>query len=238
MKKKRTCLLLAMLLIVGILPMAALADGSTAFAVGTVSGLPGAEVELPVTISGSAFAAFTIEISYPGVLTFKGISFGNAQIVDSVEGQDTSDITNGLYAINGNRITYVNGASVSGGTLTLKFAINDEGKAGDYDVSITVTEIRDIDEQSLGSAVTPGKVTVTEAPAEPDYILGDVNGDGNVNSRDVRVLYQYTSRQIDAYAALRAAGDVNGDGNVNSRDVRVLYQYTSKQISEFPITVD
>ena len=49
-------------------------------------------------------------------------------------------------------------------------------------------------------------------------ILGDLNGDGFVNTGDVSVLYQ---------AILSGSTDVeydlNGDGNVNTGDVSLLY---------------
>ena len=57
----------------------------------------------------------------------------------------------------------------------------------------------------------------------PDYIPGDVNGDGKVNVRDIGVMQQYMNGwevTMDMDAA-----DVNNDGKVNVRDIGVMQQY-------------
>ena len=57
-------------------------------------------------------------------------------------------------------------------------------------------------------------------------LLGDVNGDGKVNNRDLGLLQQYlndidvSNKNFDM-----AAADVNGDGKVNNRDAARLMQY-------------
>ncbi len=53
---------------------------------------------------------------------------------------------------------------------------------------------------------------------EPQPVRGDLNGDGQVNSGDVSVLYDIIIRGKNDPAA-----DLNDDGNVNTGDVSVLY---------------
>lgn len=56
--------------------------------------------------------------------------------------------------------------------------------------------------------------------------LGDVNGDGNVNVRDARLLLRYvTALTEENELVLLAAADVNGDGRVNVRDARAILIY-------------
>ena len=54
-----------------------------------------------------------------------------------------------------------------------------------------------------------------------DFLPGDVNGDGKVNSTDVMMLRKFISNpntvEID-----KSAADMNGDGKVNSTDVMLL----------------
>ncbi len=58
-----------------------------------------------------------------------------------------------------------------------------------------------------------------------DYIPGDINGDGNVNNKDLTRLFQYLSDwDVEVNSA---ALDVNGDGNVNNKDLTRLFQYLS-----------
>ena len=50
--------------------------------------------------------------------------------------------------------------------------------------------------------------------------VGDVNGDGEVNTSDVVAVYNFI---IDGTGVTKEAADVNGDGDVNSTDVVAIY---------------
>lgn len=53
-----------------------------------------------------------------------------------------------------------------------------------------------------------------------EYLLGDVNGDGQVTSVDVTVLYNFLLNGDDSNMV---NGDQNGDGAISSNDVTVVY---------------
>ena len=53
-----------------------------------------------------------------------------------------------------------------------------------------------------------------------DVILGDANGDGKVNNRDLGILQQYLNDWNVTIAS--DAADLNGDGKVNNRDLGML----------------
>ena len=55
------------------------------------------------------------------------------------------------------------------------------------------------------------------------YISGDVNGDGNVNNKDLGVLRRWLNDWDVAIDEL--AADVNRDGNVNNKDLGILRRY-------------
>lgn len=57
------------------------------------------------------------------------------------------------------------------------------------------------------------------------WLYGDVNYDGNVNSRDATQALRYDSGVRTFAPDELLAGDVNGDGNVNSRDVTQISRY-------------
>jgi len=63
---------------------------------------------------------------------------------------------------------------------------------------------------------------------------GDMNGDGNVNSADVRYLALHLAGNP-SYAVLHSDGDVNSDGNVNSADVRYLALYLAGNPAYSPL---
>ncbi len=56
-------------------------------------------------------------------------------------------------------------------------------------------------------------------------MAGDINGDGNVNNKDLTRLFQYLSGYD--VTVVEAALDTNGDGNVNNKDLTRLFQYLS-----------
>ena len=63
-------------------------------------------------------------------------------------------------------------------------------------------------------------------PIDPDegYVLGDANGDGEVDNRDAMILDRYIAGWVgyDAYIADMRAADMNQDGDVNNRDAMIL----------------
>ena len=66
---------------------------------------------------------------------------------------------------------------------------------------------------------------MSAALAVAAFAAADINGDGNVNNKDVIALFGYVSggdRQGD-----ESAYDFNGDGKVNNRDVLSLFRYVS-----------
>lgn len=63
-----------------------------------------------------------------------------------------------------------------------------------------------------------------------DVVLGDVNGDGQVNSADAGVLISYCLNEASLGDAALAAADVNGDGSVNSADAGILISYCLNEI--------
>jgi len=63
---------------------------------------------------------------------------------------------------------------------------------------------------------------------------GDINGDGIVNSGDVRYLAKYIVGEP-LYAPLFASGDINSDGKMNSADIRYLSLYLVGNPSYTPL---
>lgn len=69
------------------------------------------------------------------------------------------------------------------------------------------------------------KTEVIEKTGEDTVIVGDVNGDGRLNSRDARALLRYIAGLSDDGQITDDVADFNGDGRVNSRDARALLRY-------------
>lgn len=62
--------------------------------------------------------------------------------------------------------------------------------------------------------------------------LGDVNGDGYINTTDAAIVRRYAAKLTTDIIA--AAADVNGDGYINTTDAGLIRRYATKLISSFP----
>lgn len=139
---------------------------------------------------------------------------GEWQVGDTVSG--------GLLAVNGG-FPYSATLITGGYTVTSSsdcVRINEDGtmtavKEGKATITATMG--------SGGGQVT-AEITVTVVPSDtPVVILGDANGDGKVNNRDLGLLQQYLNSwgtEIDTTVM-----DVTNDGRVNNRDLGLLQQY-------------
>ncbi len=75
-------------------------------------------------------------------------------------------------------------------------------------------------------------LTLAATDYEPKpIVLGDLNGDGSINQKDLAMLSKYMRNSslypLDGYALL--AADINGDGNVNQKDLAKLSKYMRNQ---------
>ena len=106
----------------------------------------------------------------------------------------------------------------NGDIVTLVFDVAEDAQLGEYAVSVSYDydnyDICNFDQEKVKFNVVDGVVSVV------DTIIGDVNGDGAVNTLDRIALARYlanwegyTADTIDMIAA-----DVNGDGAVNTLD--------------------
>lgn len=58
------------------------------------------------------------------------------------------------------------------------------------------------------------------------WLLGDVNGDGTINAKDKKVIYNHindSSKELTGYTF--DVGDVNGDGTINAKDKKLIYNH-------------
>lgn len=58
--------------------------------------------------------------------------------------------------------------------------------------------------------------------------LGDINGDGHVNSTDARILLRVAARLDSLSASQKTVADLNGDSHINSTDARILLRVAAR----------
>ncbi|MEJ6952486.1 dockerin type I domain-containing protein [Natronospora cellulosivora (SeqCode)] len=73
--------------------------------------------------------------------------------------------------------------------------------------------------------------------SDKEFMLGDVNGDGLIDSRDITILSRYLLSMLDLDEASQRAADLNGDGMINASDLSLLIRYIQGMIDEFPSTI-
>ncbi len=65
-------------------------------------------------------------------------------------------------------------------------------------------------------------------------MIGDVDGNGKIDSTDARLVLQYAVKKIGASALDVDLADVDGNGKVDSTDARLILQYAVKKTDAFP----
>lgn len=68
--------------------------------------------------------------------------------------------------------------------------------------------------------------------AEPEFIIGDVDGDGTVTSSDAVMIQKYLAGIIDLDDMQKSVVDTNGDGKINIFDATRIQKYVAGVIDE------
>ncbi len=124
------------------------------------------------------------------------------------------------------KFTLMGGGLTENGDLTVKLTFLAVG-AGKADLSITDMSGGDgYGHGFKGAAVSLGKdISVTQGTA----LIGDVNGDGDVDNLDAAYVLKYDARII----SHAPNGDVNGDGKTNSLDASLILRFDAGLIKSF-----
>jgi glucan-binding YG repeat protein len=78
-----------------------------------------------------------------------------------------------------------------------------------------------------GDEIATGKFSL-----KPNFLLGDVNNDGNVDVADaanvLKIAAEMGSKDVDAAARIVTFADINGDGIINSLDAAAILEYSAE----------
>lgn len=105
---------------------------------------------------------------------------------------------------------------------------SEEPSDAPVDSSADVSDDTSADESGDTSADESGDIS-----GDVEYILGDVNGDGNVNNIDATQVLQHDSAILTLEGPSLAAADTNADGAVNNIDAARILQLDAGIIDEF-----
>ncbi len=187
------------------------------FTLGDVAAQAGDTVEVEITVDSKveANSIALYELTYDAdVLTFVEFTGFGDMITDSFFGTDGVDDEQKIimFAL-GDKAAAINGT-----VAKIKFTVNEDAENGETKVSMK--SLVKLDSEVLDSAVASATVSIGA------FMLGDLDGSGEVNILDVLALFRY-SMMPDMYP-LDYAGAVDFDKNddVNILDVLALFRYS------------
>lgn len=136
-----------------------------------------------------------------------------------------------LGEVEGNVIyTQTLGDIASGDRVKVKITLPEEYLSTEEDILLTAYVTCTNEEIYKSNDIDTFRV---DKSAEANILLGDVNGDNSVDSKDASIVLQHTSGIATLSGDALIAGDVNKDGSVDSKDASIILQYTSGIITQF-----
>ncbi len=230
--KKTLSLLLAVIIIIGLVPLgtiSAFAANPATVKVESVSAIPDSTVDVAISITDNpGIASMGFTLSFDESLTLVGATNGEAfselTMTPPAQLKKTGSVTGSC------RFAWLGSDNVTedGVILNLKFKVSNDAELNKNCVIFIACEKDDVlDENRTAVPVTTqnGKVTIIS------YTPGDVDGNSTINMLDVLTLCQFyvDGCQYDpnGYAVNinPESGDVDANGKVNMLDVLMICQY-------------
>ncbi len=180
--------------------------------IGIVTATAGQTVRVPITLPnnpGIAGLEFTLEFD-SSALEIVAIEYGSWAGIDNLTqerpaGQLQFTFYSPLKNFTGENL------------IQLVFKVKDDAEICEHPINVVKSYACNLTPSDIDLSITAGAVRVL------DYIIGDSNGDGKINTKDVVLIAQY----IAGWDVIinTAAIDCSGDGIVNTKDVVLLAQF-------------
>ncbi len=171
----------------------------------------GDTVTVTVSLANNpGIAALAFRVSYPkGAMTLELAEAG------TLFGSSTLNKTTGMFVFDNATDVTENGT-----LLTLTFRVSDTADLGKYRISVEIVSCNNAAEEDI--IVCGGQSDIEVA----DFISGDVNGDGIVDTKDITRLRRYLAEED---VEIFAGADANGDGRVTTDDLTRLRRYLAEE---------
>lgn len=66
--------------------------------------------------------------------------------------------------------------------------------------------------------------------------IGDVNGDGYINTSDSLLIQKFVQAQVELFETQQKNADVNLDGKIDNQDSELILRYTTGTVRKLPVT--
>lgn len=206
MKRKFPALMLAALLLIS-LSMTALAADTPTYGAYNVK----AESGYTLTPDGTADSGFYANAS-AFTLNCPAGAGGEQTLVLLLAGESSVPTADNLQYID---------QQASNGSISFTLKPKELTAGTSYSVYLSTTS----------KAVT--KVASFQYGEKPAYMLGDVNGDGIINSADAILVLRYAVELGDLTDTQKLAANVNKDAVINSADAILILRYAVGKITSF-----
>ena len=190
-------------------------ENSPQIIIGKVEAMAGETIEVPISIANNpGIAGIGFEVGFnDSAMSLVGIEYGIWVGTDNSD-QNPAPGTIAFSFSNASNITADNVI------VTLIFKVDEETATGTYNIEILESNVSDQDISLVQMAHNNGSVSVI------DYIVGDITGDSEIDSRDAVLLAQFLAKW--KVTLNESAADCNADGAVDSKDAVLLAQYLAK----------
>jgi hypothetical protein len=87
-------------------------------------------------------------------------------------------------------------------------------------------------------AVVISQATKITNESYENCAIGDVNGDGYINTNDTLLIQKFMASQADLFETQQKNADVNLDGKIDKADIELILRYTTGTVRKLPVTND
>ena len=187
------------------------------FKVNSTTGVIGRTVTVPVEIKNNpGIVSAHLEISYDNNwLTLTEVS--DKGIIGNENHSDDYSVV--PYILSWENDTAKEAFTDNGKIVELTFAVADNAPVGEYDIMISYDEVLDLDGEFVDFKIANGIIDVK------DHIIGDVNDDGEVDTKDRMTISRHLASWIGYDVINESAADVNCDGKVDTKDRMALSRH-------------
>ena len=165
---------------------------------------------MPVSMANEeSITAFQFEVSLPEGVAMTGCELSSRKAADHIV--SFSQLPNGNYQVTCLSLSSKAFSGTEGLLVSLQLTADKEIMTGDYEVSLKNIELSTTANKALAVADITATLTVS------DVKIGDTNGDGKISITDAVAIVNYILGNPSAnYVA--EASDVNGDGRTSITD--------------------
>ena len=217
--KKIISLLCVVALLVMLMPSALVMadDGDATFEVVSVASCAGGTADVVIKMTNNpGVTSVQLKVLYDyKYLTLKNVTDGG--ILGEYAHSDKYDSS--PYTLSWENDTSTTNYTDNGIIATLTFEVKENTPKGKYDISIFRNEQLNADGNSVRFGIVNGVIDVK------DYMVGDVNSDGEVDTRDRMTLSRHLADWIGYEEIDKNAADVNSDNELDTRDRMFLSRH-------------